>query len=235
MSAIFSAFDKLKNSLSKTKDNLLGKISQVVLRRKIDDDLLDEIEEILIEADVGVRATMKLIETLKEKVKEQSLSEGEQIITLLKDEISTILSREDSTLFHDSDPKPVIWLIVGVNGVGKTTTIGKLATNFAGTGKKVMIADNVLISTAAHKYQDVLIPIKDQGYESKGNIIICDGSWIGVGSIIMSGVRVGKNSVVGANSVVTHDIPPFSVAAGSPARVIKRYDTTKKRWLDTRS
>ena len=140
MSAIFSAFDKLKNSLSKTKDNLLGKISQVVLRRKIDDDLLDEIEEILIEADVGVRATMKLIETLKEKVKEQSLSEGEQIITLLKDEISTILSREDSTLFHDSDPKPVIWLIVGVNGVGKTTTIGKLATNFAGTGKKVMIA-----------------------------------------------------------------------------------------------
>ncbi len=124
--------------------------------------------------------------------------------------------------------------------IGEGTYIGP-NTHISGTqgeiiiGKKVMIADNVLVSTAAHKYRDVLRPIKDQGYESKGNIIICDGSWIGVGSIIMSGVRVGKNSVVGANSVVTHDIPPFSVAAGSPARIIKRYDTTEKRWLDTRS
>ena len=121
--------------------------------------------------------------------------------------------------------------------IGEGTYIGP-NTHISGTqgiitiGRNVMIADNVLVSTASHKYQDVMKPIKDQGFESKGNIIICDGSWIGVGSMIMSGVKVGQNSVVAANSVVTDDIPPFSVAAGSPARVIKRYNITQKRWLD---
>jgi acetyltransferase-like isoleucine patch superfamily enzyme len=121
--------------------------------------------------------------------------------------------------------------------IGEDTYIGP-NTHISGTqgiiiiGKKVMIADNVLVSTAAHRYQDVMVPIKDQGYESKGNITICDGSWIGEGSIIMSGVRVGKNSVVGANSVVTRDVPPFSVAAGCPARVIKQYNATQKKWSD---
>ncbi len=133
-------FEKLKKSLVRTKDNLLGKISQTVRRRKIDDDLLDDIEEILIEADVGVKATTRLIESLKEKAREQKLTEGEDLIALLKDDISAILAREDSTLFAENDSKPVIWLIVGVNGVGKTTTIGKLATRFSSEGQKVMIA-----------------------------------------------------------------------------------------------
>ncbi len=137
---MFSPFEKLKRSLSKTKDNLLGKISQVVLRRKIDDDLLDEIEEILIEADVGVPATMRLIENVKQRAREQNLTEGEDVIRLLKDEISEILLRKSSPLPGKSDVKPVIWLIVGVNGVGKTTTIGKLATTFSSEGKKVIIA-----------------------------------------------------------------------------------------------
>lgn len=137
---MFNAFEKLKNSLSKTKDNIFGKISQVVSRRKIDDDLLDEIEEILIEADVGVKATMKLIENIKEKAREQKLTEGEEIIALLKKEISAILVHEGTPLFFDNDPKPVVWLVVGVNGVGKTTTIGKLATKFSQEKKKVIIA-----------------------------------------------------------------------------------------------
>ena len=121
--------------------------------------------------------------------------------------------------------------------IGEDTYIGP-NTHISGTqgiitiGKKVMISNNVLVSTATHKYQDVMTPIKDQGYKSKGNIIICDGSWIGVGSIILAGVKVGKNSVVGANSVVTHDVPSFSVAVGSPARIIKQYNPTQKRWLD---
>ena len=135
-----NSFEKLKKSLARTKDNLLGKISQTVRRRKIDDDLLDDIEEILIEADVGVKATTHLIESLKEKALEQKITEGEGVIGLLKDDISAILAREDSTLFEANDPTPVIWLIVGVNGVGKTTTIGKLATRFSSDGQKVMIA-----------------------------------------------------------------------------------------------
>ena len=72
---MFGSFEKLKQSLSKTKDNLLGKISRTVLRRKIDDDLLDDIEEILIEADVGVTATMRLIENIREKASQKNITD----------------------------------------------------------------------------------------------------------------------------------------------------------------
>ncbi len=136
---MFNPFEKLKKSLAKTKNNLMGKISQVVLRRKIDDDLLDEIEEILIEADVGVKATMRLIEAIKDKARERRLTEGDDIIALLKEEISDILVREEPKTLLEGPHKPIVWIIIGVNGVGKTTTIGKLATRIAGEGKKVLI------------------------------------------------------------------------------------------------
>ena len=136
---MFTPFEKLKKSLAKTKDNLLGKISQVVMRRKIDEDLLDEIEEILIEADVGVKATVRLIESVKEKARERKLTEGEDVIALLKEEISVILSPKEGPGNGPDDKKPIIWMIVGVNGVGKTTTIGKLATFYAGEKEKVII------------------------------------------------------------------------------------------------
>ncbi|MEA2030794.1 MAG: signal recognition particle-docking protein FtsY [candidate division Zixibacteria bacterium] len=137
---MFDSFDKLKKSLSKTKSRLMGQISQVIRHRKIDDDLLDEIEEILIEADVGTAATMRLIESVKQKAKERKLTDGEDVLILLKEEISVILARDESVLFKGDDPKPAVWLIVGVNGVGKTTTIGKLAAQFSREGKKVIIA-----------------------------------------------------------------------------------------------
>ena len=136
---MFNAFQKLKDSLSRTKDNILGKISEVVLRRRIDDDLLEEIEEILIEADVGVPATMRLIESVKKRARERKLSEGSEVVVLLKEEIAAILTQSQASGSANSSG-PVVWLIVGVNGVGKTTTIGKLATLFAAEGKKTMIA-----------------------------------------------------------------------------------------------
>lgn len=138
---MLSSFDKLKKSLSRTKDTLFGKISEVVSRRKIDDDLLDEIEEILIEADVGVKATMKLVESVKAKAAERKLTEGEAVFDLLKEEIAAILSQHSQRGLEDqSTVKPTVWLIVGVNGVGKTTTIGKLAAHFSSGGKKVIVA-----------------------------------------------------------------------------------------------
>ena len=137
---MFKPFEKLKQSLSKTKENILGKINRVVLRRKIDEDLLDEIEEILIEADVGIKATTRLIENIKEKAREQKLSEGEDVLILLRDEISAILSQHHHEDNGNNSGKPTVWLVVGVNGVGKTTTIGKLATSFSSKGKKVVIA-----------------------------------------------------------------------------------------------
>jgi fused signal recognition particle receptor len=136
---MFNPFKKLKESLAKTKETIIGKIAQVVLRRKIDDDLLDEIEQILIEADVGVKATMRLIEAIKRKARERNLTEGDDVIALLKEEITVILAKEDAKVALDDTAKPTVWLIVGVNGVGKTTTIGKLATHFSAQGKKVII------------------------------------------------------------------------------------------------
>ena len=137
---MLTPFEKLKKSLAKTKDNLLGRISRVVTRRRIDDELLDEIEEILIEADVGVKATLWLIESIKAGAREQGLSEGSDILALLKDEITDILSQKAASSPVADSSGPTIWLILGVNGVGKTTTIGKLATSFASRGSRVMIA-----------------------------------------------------------------------------------------------
>ena len=136
---MFNPFEKLKKSLVKTKDSIVGKITQVVSRRKIDDDLLDEIEQILIEADVGVKATMRLIESVKDKARERRLTEGEDIIALLKEEIAAILTAGAVDAVQTQNGKPVVWLVIGVNGVGKTTTIGKLATHLAGQGQKVII------------------------------------------------------------------------------------------------
>ncbi|MCK4631724.1 MAG: signal recognition particle-docking protein FtsY, partial [candidate division Zixibacteria bacterium] len=133
-------FDKLKKSLSRTKDNLFGKISAVLGREKISDDLLDDIEEILIEADIGVQASARLIERLRESVSENRVTDADDIFTLLKNEIATMLGELKQSSAVDSNASPVVWLIVGVNGVGKTTTIGKLATLFATEGKKTMIA-----------------------------------------------------------------------------------------------
>ncbi len=137
---MFGAFEKLKNSLSKTKENILGKVSKLVLRRKLDDDLLEEIEEILIEADIGVKATMRIIESLSIRAREEKKTEGEEVLVLLKDEISKILINKEVKHHENENNKPEIWLIVGVNGVGKTTTIGKLAMHLSAQGKKVVIA-----------------------------------------------------------------------------------------------
>jgi fused signal recognition particle receptor len=137
---MFNAFEKLRNSLSKTKDSLLGRIASVITRRAIDDDLIDEIEEILIEADVGVQATTRLIERLRERARSDNAVDSDAVMTLLKDEIRSILSADSRELLQDGAGKLVVWLITGVNGVGKTTTIGKLATRFAAEGKHVMIA-----------------------------------------------------------------------------------------------
>ncbi len=134
-----SSFEKLKRSLVRTKESILGKISSVVSRRRIDEDLLEEIEEILLEGDVGVQATMRLIENIKQQARDRKLTEGEDVIALLQEEIAAILTRQRREQESTRGGRPTVWLIVGVNGGGKTTTIGKLATRFSAEGKKVII------------------------------------------------------------------------------------------------
>lgn len=87
---------------------------------------------------------------------------------------------------------------------------------------KVLIADKVYISDMDHDFSDPMLPIMDQGVTSKGCIRLKSGCWIGTGSVILSGVTVGKNAIVGANSIVNRDVPDYSVVAGAPAKVIRQ-------------
>ncbi len=129
-----------RSGLSRTKDNIVGKVKKAVgLAAKIDDDLLDKIEEILISGDVGVTASMKIVDNLKEKVADDNLKDTESILSELKSSISAIV-RSDRNPAMLSPGQLTVWLIMGVNGTGKTTSVGKLANFFKNDGKKVMIA-----------------------------------------------------------------------------------------------
>ncbi|PKK83504.1 MAG: signal recognition particle-docking protein FtsY [candidate division Zixibacteria bacterium HGW-Zixibacteria-1] len=137
---MFSKIKKLKESLSKTRDNIFGKIGRLVSGRKIDDDLIDEIEEILLKADIGVGATDKIIENLREQARAERIVDSDEVFRLLKQEMTGILVKNRKGTLLDNGYKPAVWLITGVNGTGKTTTVGKLAQYFKADGKSVMIA-----------------------------------------------------------------------------------------------
>lgn len=96
-------------------------------------------------------------------------------------------------------------------------------------GKNVLTADRVYISDNLHEYEDVATPIMYQGVKFKREVAIGDGSWIGE-NVAIIGAKIGKNCIIGANSVVTRDVPDYSVAVGSPAKVIKRYDVATNKW-----
>lgn len=132
-------FDKLKQGLTKTKDGFTDKISSVLkLYVNIDDDMYDEIEEILISADVGVSTSLYIIEKLKDKILEKKLKDPSKVMECLKEVIIDILGTEKFPLVPKSTP--CVYLIVGVNGVGKTTSIGKIASKFKKDNYKVILA-----------------------------------------------------------------------------------------------
>lgn len=97
-------------------------------------------------------------------------------------------------------------------------------------GKHVAIAPYVYISDRNHEYRDISKPIIRQGYFSRGGIQIGDETWIGIHTSVIGAVKIGRHCVIGANSVVTSDIPDYSVAVGAPARVVKKYNLEKKQW-----
>lgn len=132
-------FDKLKQGLSKTKTSFDEKINDVFSNfRKVDEELLEELEEVLIMSDVGSGTTLEIIDRLRNKIKKENINEAEEVKKALKQVIKEILDNEDSTLKLETNP--AIILVVGVNGVGKTTSIGKIANNLRKNGKKVVIA-----------------------------------------------------------------------------------------------
>jgi fused signal recognition particle receptor len=131
--------EKLDSGLEKTRTSLLDKLSKVVVgKSKIDDDFLDDVEELLISSDVGVATTVKIIDRIESRVsRDKYLSESE-LKNMLKDEIVQLVS-ENEHQHTLSDIKPYVIMVVGVNGVGKTTTIGKLANLFKSQGLKVVL------------------------------------------------------------------------------------------------
>jgi len=144
-----SFFARLKRSLSRTKANIGAGFFGLFKGKKIDEDLFEELEEQLLIADVGMNTTVKIIENLTEKASRQDLKDGEALYGLLKEEMSDILTQVDQPLEVDTTKTPYVILMVGVNGVGKTTTIGKLAKQFQGQGKKVMLAAGDTFRAAA--------------------------------------------------------------------------------------
>lgn len=131
-------FDKLKESLIKTKKNIVEKVETIFTGRKIDEETLEELEETLIISDIGTKATAEIIEVLREKAKKGEVSDTDSVKELLKKEMMTILG--DFRPIAIPVNRPFVILAVGVNGVGKTTTIGKLASRFRSQGHSVLLA-----------------------------------------------------------------------------------------------
>lgn len=132
-------FDKLKSGLGKTRDSLSNKVNSVFSNfRKVDEELLEELEEILIMSDIGVETSTEIISKLRDRIKLEKISDEEGVKTALKEEMQAILNKVPNGL--ELKTTPVVILVVGVNGVGKTTSIGKIANNLKKQGKKVVVA-----------------------------------------------------------------------------------------------
>ena len=132
-------FDKLKNGLSKTKTSFDEKINNVFSNfRKVDEEFLDELEEVLIMSDIGMDTSIKIISNLRERIKKEKIQDEEEVKQALREEMQKILYITDISLHLNT--KPSVILVVGVNGVGKTTSIGKMANRLAKDGKKVVVA-----------------------------------------------------------------------------------------------
>ena len=173
---LFSRKEKketLDQGLSKTKESFFAKLSKSILGKStVDDSVLDNLEETLITSDVGVETTLKIIDKLQERIKRDKYISTNELNSILRAEIATLLKKHDGVFPEDFDAplphKPYVVLVVGVNGVGKTTTIAKLAYQYKQAGKKVMLgAADTFRAAAVEQLQlwadRVGVPIVQQG------------------------------------------------------------------------
>lgn len=152
--------ERLDDGLAKTKESVFQKLSRVVVgKSKVDDDVLDELEGVLISSDVGVDTTLKIIERIQNRVARDKFINAQELDTILKEEIAALLS-ENNVKDQESFELPIkdsphVIMVVGVNGVGKTTTIGKLAYKFKNAGKKVVLGAGDTFRAAAIEQLEV--------------------------------------------------------------------------------
>lgn len=151
---------RLKEGLAKTRDTLVAKVNRLIFAKgKIDDEFLAQLEEILITSDVGVETSHRIIDRIKQRTREQKYETQEELNDLVRTEITNALIKT-TTQYKDpfefpSHTKPYVIMVVGVNGVGKTTTIGKLAHNYKGAGKNVLIGAADTFRAAANEQLEV--------------------------------------------------------------------------------
>ncbi|MBL1231426.1 MAG: signal recognition particle-docking protein FtsY [Vicingaceae bacterium] len=172
---IFSKEKKevLDEGLTKTKENFFSKLSKAVAgKSKVDSEILDNLEEILVTSDVGVNTTLKIIEKIEDRVARDKYLGTDELNKILREEITTLLEENNTENYTDfttpQQDEPYVIMVVGVNGVGKTTTIGKLAHQLKKTGKKVMLGASDTFRAAAVDQlkiwaQRVDVPIVEQG------------------------------------------------------------------------
>ena len=175
-----SWFNRMKTGLSKSRKNLAeGMVSILIGGKEIDDELLEEVEDQLLVADIGVNATNRIIKSLTEQTARGDLIYAHSLYKALQTELVDILTPKVAPLVIDTSKKPFVILVVGVNGVGKTTTIGKLAKRLQGEGKSVMLAAGDTFRAAATEQLQIWgernnIPVVAQGHGSDSASVIFD-------------------------------------------------------------
>jgi fused signal recognition particle receptor len=173
-------FASLRQRLSKTRENLSSGLADLLLGKKqIDDQLLEELEDQLLMADVGIQATQKITSQLTESLKRRQLSDSESLMSALKHIMATLLDPCSAPLQIDSSKRPFVILMIGVNGAGKTTTVGKLAQQFKSQGLKVMLAAGDTFRAAAVEQlqtwgERLDVPVIKQGQGADSASVIFD-------------------------------------------------------------
>ena len=179
-------FDKLKSGLSKTKESFDSKINNVFSNfRKVDEDFLEELEEVLIMSDMGMDTSVKIVDSLRKRIKRENIKDEEEVKQALREEIQAIFDDVDNSLKLDT--KPSIILVVGVNGVGKTTSIGKIANRLRKEGKKVVIA-------AADTFRAAAVEQLEIWAKRSGSEIVKREEGADPASVVYDAIRITKET-----------------------------------------
>ena len=179
-----SFFDKLKSGLSKTKNNIDDKINAAFSSfRKVDEDLLEELEEILIMSDVGMDTSLEIINSLRKKIKLENIKEAEDVKKALRELIQEIIDKESPEL--NISTKPSVILVIGVNGVGKTTSIGKIANRLKKDNKKIVLA-------AADTFRAAAVEQLEIWANRSNSDIVKKAEGVDPASVVYDAIRITK-------------------------------------------
>ncbi|MGN1011517.1 MAG: signal recognition particle-docking protein FtsY [Clostridia bacterium] len=178
-------FDRLKSGLGKTRGGFTSRIGSLLTGRKIDEDLFDELEEALIEADLGISTAMKLMDTLRDRVETEKIKDSDKLKDILIEEIETILAEGQKPLTLEKGTLKVV-LVTGVNGVGKTTTIGKMAAKYKNEGYKVILCAGDTFRAAAAEQLSMWA-------QRTGVDIVKHGEGADPGAVVFDGIQAAKS------------------------------------------